>query len=380
MVSPVTTGKVSGTTTAKGRLTVRSVTKHYGGMAALSDVSLDVEPGEFFTLLGPSGSGKTTTMMAIAGFVECDAGEIYLDGRRLDAIPAESRDLGVVFQNYALFPHMTVAQNLAFPLQVRRTDRSLTASRIRDSLEMVDLTGQENRYPSQLSGGQQQRVAVARALVFQPAVLLMDEPLGALDKNMRARLQLELRNLQKRLGITTVYVTHDQEEAFTMSDRIAVMANGRVQQIGTPAALYEDPESRFVADFVGDNNFLDGVVVSHEDPISVVEVAGIGAVRCRRSAEPVGTQVTLAIRPEHLSVGPAAPDWNRISGTVRDSVYTGSSTKYWIEAAGGHRCLLRVANTAQATRYGLGDQMTLSFRPHDIIPFGGGDAPAGAGS
>jgi putative spermidine/putrescine transport system ATP-binding protein len=379
MANPAIAGEVSETIMAKGRLTVRSLTKNYGSTPALSDVSLDVEPGEFFTLLGPSGSGKTTTMMAIAGFVGCDSGAIYLDGRRLDAIPAESRDLGVVFQNYALFPHMTVAQNLAFPLEVRRMDREMIASRLRASLEMVDLIGQENRYPSQLSGGQQQRVAVARALIFQPAVLLMDEPLGALDKNMRARLQLELRNLQKRLGITTVYVTHDQEEAFTMSDRIAVMANGRVQQVGTPADLYENPASRFVADFVGDNNFLDGVVVSHDGRISVVQLSGIGTVSCRRSAAPVGGCVTLALRPEHLSIGDTAPGWNRVSGTVQDRVYTGSSTKYWIDAAEGYRFLFRVANTAHAPRYAIGDQMTLSFRPHDAIPFGSEDGPTGSG-
>jgi putative spermidine/putrescine transport system ATP-binding protein len=379
MANPLTADKSSGTTTAKGRLTIRSLTKHYGSAAAISDVSLDVEPGEFFTLLGPSGSGKTTTMMAVAGFVECDSGEIFLDGDRLDAIPAESRNLGVVFQNYALFPHMTVAQNLAFPLEVRRADKGLIASRVQASLAMVDLAGQENRYPSQLSGGQQQRVAVARALIFQPTVLLMDEPLGALDKNMRARLQLELRNLQKQLGITTVYVTHDQDEAFTMSDRIAVMSDGRVRQVGTPSALYEYPESLFVADFVGDNNLLDGVVVSHNGQTSVVQVTGIGTVSCRKSAEPVGGRVTLAVRPEHLTVGDFAPDWNQIIGTVQDVVYTGSSTRYWIEAAGGYRCLLRVSNTVHAVRYVVGDRITLSFRPQDVIPFVGQAAPADTG-
>lgn len=378
MANSVTAGKASGTATAKGRLTVRSLTKHYDSAAAISDVSLEVEPGEFFTLLGPSGSGKTTTMMAIAGFVECDSGEIYLDGSRLDAIPAESRNLGVVFQNYALFPHMTVAQNLAFPLEVRRADRGLIASRVRASLEMVDLIGQENRYPSQLSGGQQQRVAVARAVIFQPAVLLMDEPLGALDKNMRARLQLELRNLQRQLGITTVYVTHDQDEAFTMSDRIAVMSDGRVRQVGTPSTLYEYPESLFVADFVGDNNLLDGVVISHNGRTSGVEVTGIGMVNCRKSAEPVGARVTLAVRPEHLTAGDAAPEWNRIAGTVGDVVYTGSSTRYWIEAAGGYRCLLRVSNTVHAASFAVGDQITLSFRPQDVIPFAGQPTPADA--
>ena len=378
MAKSVTAGKASGTATAKGRLTVRSLTKRYGSTAAISDVSLGVEPGEFFTLLGPSGSGKTTTMMAIAGFVECDSGEIYLDGSRLDAIPAESRNLGVVFQNYALFPHMTVAQNLAFPLEVRRADRDLIASRVRASLEMVDLVGQEHRYPSQLSGGQQQRVAVARAVIFQPAVLLMDEPLGALDKNMRARLQLELRNLQRQLGITTIYVTHDQDEAFTMSDRIAVMSDGRVRQVGTPSALYEYPESLFVADFVGDNNLLGGVVISHNGRTSGVEVTGIGMVNCRKSAAPVGAPVTLAVRPEHLTVGDAAPEWNRIAGTVGDVVYTGSSTRYWIEAAGGYRCLLRVSNTVHAASFAVGDQITLSFRPQDVIPFAGQPTSADA--
>ncbi len=283
-----------------------------------------------------------------------------------------------MFQNYALFPHMTVAQNLAFPLEVRRADRGLIASRVRASLEMVDLVGQENRYPSQLSGGQQQRVAVARAVIFEPAVLLMDEPLGALDKNMRARLQLELRNLQRQLGITTVYVTHDQDEAFTMSDRIAVMSDGRVRQVGTPSTLYEYPESLFVADFVGDNNLLNGVVISHNGRTSGVEVTGIGMVNCRKSAEPVGARVTLAVRPEHLTAGDAAPEWNRIAGTVGDVVYTGSSTRYWIETAGGYRCLLRVSNTVHAASFAVGNQVTLSFRPQDVIPFAGQPTSADA--
>ena len=227
----------------------------------MQDVSVTIAPGSFFTLLGPSGSGKTTTLMMVAGFAYPTRGEVFVDGKPMAGLPPQKRDLGMVFQSYAVFPHLTVFDNIAFPLQIRRARRAEIRQRVGEALELVRLTGYEQRLPRQLSGGEQQRVALARALVFRPRVLLMDEPLGALDKKLRAHMQLELKHIQRHLHVTVIYVTHDQEEALTMSDRVAVMQRGRIEQVGTPAELYEAPASRFVADFLGESNFLDGVVV-----------------------------------------------------------------------------------------------------------------------
>jgi putative spermidine/putrescine transport system ATP-binding protein len=310
--------------------------KVYGNVVAVRDVHLTIAPGEFITILGPSGSGKTTTLMAIAGFAVASRGEIYIDDRPVAGLPPHKRDLGVVFQNYALFPHMTVEQNVAFPLQMRRLPPREVARRVALALEMVRLPGYERRLPRQLSGGQQQRVALARAVVFEPRVLLMDEPLGALDKKLRERMQLELKRIHERLGTTVVYVTHDQAEALTMSDRIAVMRDGRVVQVGTPAELYEEPADAFVADFVGECNFLRGTVeaVGDDGHVDLVDAGGRRFRAARRGALGPGAAALASVRPEHLEVvggGESDPRLNRWAGRVAEIIYLGDATKYRIE-------------------------------------------------
>jgi spermidine/putrescine ABC transporter ATP-binding subunit len=312
--------------------------KAYADVVAVRDVTLSVAPGEFVTLLGPSGSGKTTTLMAIAGFVAPSRGEIYIDDRAVGSVPPQKRDLGVVFQNYALFPHMTVADNVAFPLQMRRLARQEVARRVALALETVRLPGYEARFPRQLSGGQQQRVALARAVVFEPRVLLMDEPLGALDRKLREQLQLEIKHIQRRLGITVLYVTHDQGEALTMSDRIAVMRDGRVVQFGTPDNLYEEPVDAFVADFVGESNFLRGVVVGAggDGLVEVKAANGQGFRAVGRPAPAPGAPALASVRPERLALergGPADQTLNRWRGRVEEIIYAGDATKYKIAVA-----------------------------------------------
>jgi len=268
-------------------LALREVSKHYGSVAAVDRVSLDVPRGQFLTLLGPSGSGKTTLLMIIAGFVEPTAGEVLVDGARITPLPPEKRNFGMVFQGYALFPHLTVFDNVAFPLKVRGVSRAAAADRIRGALDLVKLAPLAERYPRQLSGGQQQRVALARALVFTPDILLLDEPLSALDKKLRAELQWELKQIHRRVGTTFIYVTHDQEEALSMSDEIAIIRDGRVVQAGPPRLLYERPATRFVADFLGKSNFITGRVVAHEGDWLVYEAGGsryVQAARRGRSA------------------------------------------------------------------------------------------------
>ena len=296
-------------------LTLRRLTKHYPGFAAVDEIDLEVAAGEFLTLLGPSGSGKTTTLMMIAGFTPPSSGEILLRDRSIAGLAPERRNIGVVFQNYALFPHMTVAENVAFPLRMRRRPRAAVAQKVATALDLVRLAGLGERLPRQLSGGQQQRVALARALVFEPDLLLMDEPLGALDKNLRSQMQFELKRLHDELGITIVYVTHDQEEALTMSDRLAVFRAGRIEQVGTPAEVYEHPANEFVAGFVGVSN--------------VVERDG------RR----------FTIRPEKirlLAEGDAVAGLHVEAGTVEDVAYVGMVTRYLVALdAGGSLQVVR---------------------------------------
>ena len=274
----------------------RGVQKSYDGENLIvKDLNLDIRKGEFLTLLGPSGSGKTTSLMMLAGFETPTAGEILLDGRSLNRLPPHKRDIGMVFQNYALFPHMTVAENLAFPLSVRGMSRTDSAERVKKALSMVQLDSFRNRYPGQLSGGQQQRVALARALVFEPQLVLMDEPLGALDKQLREHMQMEIKHLHQRLGVTVVYVTHDQGEALTMSDRVAVFHQGEIQQIADPRTLYEHPSNTFVANFIGENNRISGQLLSRDGERCVID-ATIGlapsaprAPRSRRTRRAAAT-------------------------------------------------------------------------------------------
>jgi putative spermidine/putrescine transport system ATP-binding protein len=319
--------------TAGKLLELRHLRKAYGATMAVDGIDLAVGSGEFVTLLGPSGSGKTTTLAMIAGLVEPSGGEILLDGRAIGRLPPWRREIGVVFQHYALFPHMTVAGNVAFPLEMRRVGRAEIGRRVGRALAMVGLGELGGRYPRQLSGGQQQRVALARAIVFEPRLLLMDEPLGALDKKLREQMQTEILRLHRELGIAVVYVTHDQEEALVMSDRIAVFDQGRLQQVGTPEELYESPRSRFVAAFVGDTNLLDGRVSEVDAGFVRVDCGGV-AVRARNPAGlGPGDVCVVAIRPERVGME-AAPE-NAVAGRVREVVYLGKSRRYVTGLADG---------------------------------------------
>ena len=290
---------------------LRRVEKRFGSVAAVENVSLTVGHGEFLTLLGPSGCGKTTTLRLIAGFESPSGGEVLIGGQAVQNLPAYKRPVNTVFQNYALFPHLSVLDNVAFGLRMKRVPAEERRRRAAEALGMVRLEGMERRKPAQLSGGQQQRVALARALANRPSVLLLDEPLGALDLKLRRAMQIELRRLNREVGITFIYVTHDQEEALAMSDRIAVMSQGRMLQVGTAEEIYEHPTSRFVADFIGETNLLPGRIVSVADGIATVELPGGGAVRGRAGTAGPGAEVTLAVRPERVAITPAASENTR---------------------------------------------------------------------
>src|SRR5687768_1642761 len=307
-------------------IALREVTKRFDTTTAVDRVSLDIGDGELFTLLGPSGCGKTTLLRLIAGFFPVDGGQIHFGPRRVDGLAPYERKIGMVFQNYALWPHMTVRGNVTYGLRLRKLSAAEIARRLAAGLAKVNLTGLEERYPGQLSGGQQQRVALARALVLNPDILLLDEPLSNLDAKIRTQVRSEIRALQKDLGITTIYVTHDQEEALSLSDRVAVMRDGRVQQVATPKALYERPVNRFVADFVGTNNFIAGVCKERSGEDVLVETA-LGPLRARPVAGlPPGERCVLAVRPENLSL--EAGSGNSIDGRVRLSAYLGTIVRY----------------------------------------------------
>ncbi len=311
----------------------RGVEKTYDGRVnVVQSLNLDIARGEFLTLLGPSGSGKTTTLMMLAGFEAPTAGEILLGGRSLAAVPAHKRSMGMVFQNYALFPHMTVAENLAYPLRRRRVPKPEIAAALRRAVEMVKLTGLEGRYPAQLSGGQQQRVAVARALIFQPDVVLMDEPLGALDKNLREQMQLELKHLHDQLGATIVYVTHDQSEALTMSNRVAVFHEGIVQQLDTPEAMYEHPASSFVANFIGENNALPGRVAGSEGGFCTVRLDTGEQMRALPVNPAADGRTLVSIRPERLRLARDGSAGNRLSATIRETIYFGDHVRLHLDS------------------------------------------------
>ena len=314
---------------ARGTVALTGLVKRYGATLALDGVSLTIAPGEFFTLLGPSGCGKTTTLRSVAGFVAPDAGEVAIDGVTVTRVPPHRRQVGMVFQHYALFPHRTVAQNVGFGLRMQRVPKAEIARRVADALALVQLPGHGARYPSQLSGGEQQRVALARALVTRPAVLLLDEPLGALDKKLRDHMKIELKRLQREVGITTIYVTHDQEEALTMSDRIAVMHRGRVEQVAPPRGLYETPATAFVASFIGNINLLAG------------RAAGGNAVECGEArlaasgAATAGAAVAVALRPERVRLDPSGALDTVLPMTVAHVVYQGETVRYILKSDGG---------------------------------------------
>ncbi|WP_046867474.1 ABC transporter ATP-binding protein [Microvirga massiliensis] len=309
-----------------------NVEKRYNEVVAVRDLTLDIPRGTFFGLLGPSGCGKTTTLRMIAGFEQPTQGDVFIRGERVTGRAPYKRNFGMVFQNYALFPHMTVAENVAFGLKMRRIDRAERETRVREAIDTVKLSGFADRYPKQLSGGQQQRVALARAIVIRPAVLLLDEPLGALDKLLREEMQVELRDLQKSLGITTVFVTHDQEEALTMSDQVAVMRAGLIEQIGPPLEIYERPKTEFVAGFLGASNFLDGTVVGSEGNQAIVDIGG-AAIPVRDNVISRGQRVRLAVRPEKVALT-LDEKAGGIPATVREVIYRGSSTHIHLDRNG----------------------------------------------
>jgi spermidine/putrescine ABC transporter ATP-binding subunit len=352
------------------KVALHKVEKRYGDTTILAALDLHIEDGEFLTLLGPSGCGKTTTLRMIAGFVEPSAGRIMMDGSDVTRVPANRREIGMVFQNYALFPHLTVAQNIAFGMKQRRATESEQRTRVGELLDLVKLQGTEKRYPAELSGGQRQRVAIARAVAHPPKVLLMDEPLGALDLKLRESMQHELRAIQRKLRITTLYVTHDQTEAMVMSDRIVVMNQGRVEQTGSAEDIYFRPASRFVAQFVGRINFLP-VTVVHTGTGQAIALAGVpvaapGQVLVHSHGHPM----TLAIRPEHLHVvradEPPAGD-NRVRGQVVESIFVGNFVNLVIELAAG----LRVTVESRAGPAGpvQGDEIHLCWKPDHAILF-----------
>ncbi len=355
---------------------IERVSRNYGSVTAVADVSLTVAPGEFVSLLGPSGSGKTTLLMMLAGFEEPDGGTIAIGGRDVTHVAPNKREIAMVFQRYALFPHMTVAENIAFPLRMRRIGKAQQETLVARALDMVQLGGYGDRRPSALSGGQQQRVALARAIVFDPPVILMDEPLGALDKKLRQHMQLELKQLQRRLGATVIYVTHDQEEALTMSDRVAVMSQGRLSQLGTPRELYDDPANPFVADFLGEMNFVDATVEDMADGIGrAVTAGGVLFARLARGHGPLrkGEAARIAIRPESLTLqadeaASLAADVPHLSATVRHSVFNGSTLHFHLETDGG-QTLVAALNPATAQDFAAGQRVVATWQAGSAIAF-----------
>ncbi|MCY4264923.1 MAG: ABC transporter ATP-binding protein [Gammaproteobacteria bacterium] len=343
-----------------------NVSKSYDGKTqVLPNLNLSVRQGEFLTLLGPSGSGKTTCLMLLAGFESPSSGEIRVNGESIHNLPPQNRDMGMVFQNYALFPHMTVGKNLSFPLEIRKMSTGEQQRRVKRALEIVRLEGFEHRHPGKLSGGQQQRVAIARALVFEPGVVLMDEPLGALDRRLREQLQLEIRSIQRRLGVTMVYVTHDQQEAMTLSDRIAVFNQGQIQQVAEPESLYEEPMREFVARFVGDNNLLRGVVKSVSGESCQVQV-GSGLIEAFM-VEPLvpGDQSVLAIRPERIVFSPSMEYSNTVTSVVDDMVFQGDHWRISVTVYGQPDFVFKIPNTIGQSGILPGDSVNIGWTTID---------------
>ncbi len=338
-------------------LRVEGLRKRFGDVAALDGVSLDIASGELLTILGPSGSGKTTLLKVVAGFETADAGTVKVDGADITALPPAKRDIGMVFQNYALFPHLTVWANVAFPLEMRNVGKPEIERRVREALQLVELDGYDKRLPKQLSGGQQQRVALARAIVFNPRLLLLDEPFGALDRKLRETMQLEVRRLQRRLGLTTIFITHDQEEALVLSDRIAVMNKGRLEQVATTTEIYERPANAFVADFVGESNIFRGTVT---EP-GVLSLEGGRRLLVKQTAA-TGARMGVLMRPERFGRGA-----NVFAGVVQEAVYLGVSFKLRIVCDDGLELVVR-----QPARGGLpapGTRVNVSIDPEDIHVF-----------
>ena len=350
-------------------LALRGIRMAFGPVVALDGIDLEVRSGEFLTILGPSGSGKTTLLKIVAGFELPDDGDVLIGGEAVTFTAPARRNVGMVFQNYALFPHMDVRGNIAFPLEVRRLPRVEIDKRVATALELVDLKGYDARLPRQLSGGQQQRVALARAIVFGPQLLLLDEPFGALDRKLREAMQLEVRRLARRLGLTTVFITHDQEEALILSDRIAVMNRGRIQQVALPRELYERPANAFVADFVGESNLMFGRVAAASEGYAEVALEN-GLQLTGRADIPIDARVGVLIRPERLRVAAAGGESaNTLCGEVIETVYVGTSHKYRMRMANGAEFLVRVRDTASHASAEIGALLTFEIVPEDVHVF-----------
>jgi spermidine/putrescine transport system ATP-binding protein len=344
------------------------VTKQFNEVKAVDDLDLDIQRGEFFSMLGPSGCGKTTTLRMIGGFEEPSAGTVFLNGQDVTGLPPYKRDVNTVFQSYALFPHLDVYENVAFGLRRKKVEKGAIHDRVDDTLRLVDLPGFEKRKPSQLSGGQQQRVALARALVNHPQVLLLDEPLGALDLKLRKQMQLELKRIQSEVGITFVYVTHDQEEAMTMSDRLAVMRHGKIEQIGAPAEVYEDPQTEFVAGFLGASNLLDGEVKDRAGNLGTLLLEGGTAIRVPvERVNGTDRMVKAGVRPEKIRVqrdeGEPEDGWNSLSGTLRVATFIGVSHQYTIDLPTGRTMTAFEQNLGNENPPRQGDRVRLVWRP-----------------
>ena len=345
------------------------VQKSYDGETlVVKDLNLELPKGEFLTMLGPSGSGKTTCLMMLAGFETATHGDILLDGVSINNIPPHQRGIGMVFQNYALFPHMTVAENLAFPLEVRKIAKAERETKIIRALDMVEMGSFAGRRPSQLSGGQQQRIALARALVFEPELVLMDEPLGALDKQLREKMQFEITNLAHALGITVVYVTHDQTEALTMSDRVAVFNDGQIQQLASPDSLYEEPENSFVAQFIGENNTLDGEVKNLSNNMAVVQLDDGSLIDCKPvNVEKVGDRTKVSIRPERVEYNKKRinKQAHTLTAEVLEFIYMGDIFRTRLRVAGNDDFIIKTRNAPDQQRLTAGQQIEIGWLPKD---------------
>ncbi len=361
------------TTTGSGNASevmveLRDVSKHFGSVIAVQETSVNIPKGEFLTLLGPSGSGKTTLLNVIAGMLSPTTGEVFIEGRNVTSVPAHKRGLGMVFQNYALMPHMTVYENIAFPLQIRKIGKKDIEQRVSDVLELVRLPDLANRKPRELSGGQQQRVSIARCIVYNPSLILMDEPLGALDKKLREQMQLEIKRIHVESGITVMYVTHDQEEALNMSDRVMLLNEGIVEQLGTPNELYTNPVSEFAADFIGQSTLLDAEIVEGGET-SVIGLGSLGTCRVVIPDPRVGARGKLLLRPEALHIvprGETPEGHNALHGRVADSLVTGGTVKHFVTLENGGEVTVQELTNITMTSFSAAEKVQI------VWPIGAG--------
>jgi putative spermidine/putrescine transport system ATP-binding protein len=354
-------------TSLGSKIRITDLVKRFGEVTAVDRVSLEIDLGKFVTLLGPSGSGKTTILKIVAGFEKASEGEVFINDEPMTNKPPYKRNVGMVFQNYALFPHMTVAENIAFPLRMRKIPKEIIGKETERVLAMVRLSEYQNRYPRQLSGGQQQRIALVRSLVFNPSVLLMDEPLGALDKKLREHMQIELKRIQKDLNMTVIYVTHDQSEALNMSDTIAVLNEGRLQQVGSPRDLYENPSNLFVADFIGESNFIRGKVKLADRDFSMIKTEMGDEIRVPSDPKyPVGSDVVVTIHPEKIHVLTSADEaLNTVKGEITDIIYLGEITKYYVMIENGQTIFTKHHNRSGIKPHHAGEKVFIGWSIND---------------